>query len=126
MSPASYLTAPPRVAIGIIPPVDFFLFLSLLVFVVAVSGATIVLVRRALTLYYDVQRLLGGADAGVAAILARAAAAPTHLQAAAESGERLARSVTRLRSSLAGASVLRAALQDTLSPVRRVRRAVRK
>ena len=105
---------------------DFFLFLSLLVFVVAVSGATILLVRRALALYYDVRRLLGAFTEGVGAVRDAAAVAPPHLEAAAASGRRLAASTERLRAALARASILHAALQDTITPVRRVRRAARK
>ena len=105
---------------------DFFLFLSLLVFVLAVTGATIVVVRRGITLYYDVRRLTGAVGSRAGAIARSAASAPEHLEAAAASAERLAASTERLRVSLARASILRDALQDAIVPVRRVRRAARK
>src|SRR5918992_832291 len=117
MSPASYLTAPPRVAASSlarkerIATVAAMLFwLALAIFVLAPAAALVFAVRRAFETWRAFKRLGSGAWAGLDRIARATSEIELHLQAAARSGEKLEASLTRLSASRARLNVLTDAL----------------
>jgi hypothetical protein len=115
MSPASYLTAPPRVAAASIAPVSIAsvaLFWSSLALATLVGIASTAFVAvRGLRLYRDARTF--AADAGVAAEVLSRSADALGSRAAAET-EQLEHSIARLRVSTARLSIL----LDAISQVR--------
>jgi ABC-type multidrug transport system fused ATPase/permease subunit len=131
MSPASYLTAPPRgvariVAPSLVPIVaycrlvwDWAIWAALLLAVLAGGGALVLLALRARRAWRDVRdtrrELLGRLDE-----FARNAEAVSEKLAAAGDTAELQGSLARLRVSLARLAVLRAALDEAQGTVGRV------
>jgi hypothetical protein len=115
MSPASYLTAPPRgAAASIAPlasaPLALFWFSLVLAILVGIASAAFVAVRG-LRLYRDARTFAG--EAGVAAEVLSRSADALGSRAAAET-EQLERSIARLRVSTTRLSIL----LDAISQVR--------
>ena len=120
MSPASYLTAPPRVAVGTIATSGrnrlrravasiagvsltlACLLVSLVVVIVSLAMATV----RGLRLYRDAKRLSKAIGETAGRIERSMAQIEVHLSAASASGERLSASLERLGRSRARLSVL--------------------
>src|SRR5436305_4697593 len=121
MSPASYLTAPPRDAASIVAPqgprhtvvtmaamplLDWF---SLLFLVLAFAGSITLAVVRALRTWRAFKGLSEAARAAAERVTRSAADAERHAVALADNGERLNVAALRLNESLAQLGVLRAA-----------------
>ena len=124
MSPASYLTAPPRVAAKIVAPreppdtlvtmagMTLLDWLSLAFLVLALVGSITVAVLRALRTWRTFKGFSSAAGAAVERVTATAADAERHAVALGDNGERLNAAVARLQESLAHLAVLRAAAAD--------------
>jgi hypothetical protein len=124
MSPASYLTAPPRVAAASIAPVTIasmaLFWLSLAVVIVLPAIGIVIVVRRGIAFWRDLKRgtnALAAALDSVAARLERTSAAAEGLSAVTARAEP---SVARLQVSLARFAVLRSAVDDVRSAVGRI------
>jgi hypothetical protein len=120
MSPASYLTAPPRVAavsiarnlVASIAAMALLLWVSVALVVVATVCGLAFLALRGLQLWRTFKafrRALKETTAALTGSLERLAAAG---ERAAAAPERLEPSLARLRVSLAHAAILRSAVQD--------------
>jgi hypothetical protein len=106
MSPASYLTAPPRVATGMIAPLLSLVALALLVGLAAVVGSTAFAGMRAIAVWRDFRgfsHALGAELESFADSLERLAAFQPHT-------ERLTTSFARMEASRERLSVLTSAL----------------
>jgi hypothetical protein len=118
MSPASYLTAPPRVAAASLAgnprcySRHVLFWLALAVFILAPAAALVFAVRRGLETWRAVKQLGRGAGEELDRISRASAEIELHLQAAARSGEKLDASLTRLSSSRRRLSVLTDAFAD--------------
>jgi hypothetical protein len=106
MSPASYLTAPPRVATGMIAPLLSLVALALLVGLAAVVGSTTFVVVRALAVWRDFR----GFSHALGAELGRFADSLERLDASELDTERLTTAVARMEASRKRLSVLTGAL----------------
>ena len=122
MSPASYLTAPPRVAAPIVAPLfrslvtiapmwDWAIWGALIVAALAVGTASALLARRALRGWRDVKDARLDVVRRLDDLSAKVEATAERVAAAGDTGE-LQESVGRLRVSLAQLAVLRAALDE--------------
>jgi hypothetical protein len=122
MSPASYLTAPPRVAAPIVAPSfrslvtiapmwDWAIWGALIVAALAVGAASTLLARRALRGWRDVSDARLDVVRRLDDLSAKVEATAERVAAAEDTGE-LQESVGRLRVSLAQLAVLRAALDE--------------
>jgi hypothetical protein len=139
MSPASYLTAPPRVAASIVAPprpnraprspgyhagIGLLTWISLLFLVVATLGSGLVLFLRGRALWRTLKEVGGAVADAVAAVERSAAAAEKHAASLADGSARLEAAIARLEASLAQLAVLRAAAGDVRGAATGVRRAV--
>ena len=124
MSPASYLTAPPRVAAASIPPVTIgslaLFWLSLAVAVVLPAVGIFIAFRRGLTLWRDLKRVGRGSAAALDDVGRKLERMSTGAEALGEVTARAEPPVERLRVSLARLAVLRSALADVQDSVGRV------
>src|SRR5689334_4982782 len=141
MSPASYLTAPPRVAADSVAPwaskirpgkrhrtpprtiggIELAVWIALAVAVVAVFGAAAQLVVRALRTWRDVRRAGRVLAAGMSEIAARAAATAAGVARLAEQPVHAAQTLEQLESSLGELAVLRAELRRVRSTLASLR-----
>jgi hypothetical protein len=124
MSPASYLTAPPRVALVIIPPLASpsvaLFWLSLAVAVVFPAIGIVLVVRRGLALWRDLKRGGKALVEGLDAVGARVERTSTAAEGLASVTARAEPSLARLRVSLAVLAVLRSAVRDVQDAAGRV------
>src|SRR2546423_4600818 len=124
MSPASYLTAPPRDAASILAPSEhggtvvtmaamaLLAWISLLFLIVALAGSITVAVVRGLRAWRAFRAFSGTASSALDGVLATAAEAERHAVSLTEGSARLAAAVARLQESLAHSAVLRSAAAD--------------
>ena len=119
MSPASYLTAPPRVATTIVAPVVAF-WIALAVLVVAVLGGIAYAVVRGLSLWRQVKRTGGTFGAESARIADATADIQEHLDRASASGASLGDASERLAASRAKLDVQLQALREARQTMRRL------
>lgn len=96
-------------------------WIALAVAVVAVVGATALVVARAIGAWRSFRSLLRGANRQLAELQARAAATEKKAVTATERSAHLADSVARLEQSLETLAVLREAAGEAREHVRRVR-----
>jgi hypothetical protein len=137
MSPASYLTAPPRVAVSIVaklasecallasPAVTLF-WLSLAVSAALVVASAVYVAVRGLETFRAIKQLGRRTGPPLARIEATTAEIDRRLSLFDEREARLAGSLARLRKSQAELNVLTSALDEAIGPARRARAAVRK
>jgi hypothetical protein len=137
MSPASYLTAPPRVAelivakvsrkcgVASIAAVTLF-WLSLAVSAALVIASAVYVARQGLESYRAFKQLGNRAGGELARIEATTAEIERRLSLFDEREARLADSLGRLRKSQAELNVLTTALDEAIAPARRARTAMRK
>jgi hypothetical protein len=119
MSPASYLTAPPRVATTIVAPVVAF-WIALAVLVVAVLGGIAYAVVRGLSLWRQVKRTGGTFGAESARIADATADIQEHLDRASASGASLGDASERLAASRAKLDVQLQAVREARQTMRRL------
>ena len=129
MSPASYLTAPPRDAANIVAPSDstgkavsvrgMVFWISLAVLVVAVVAGIAFCVVRGLQLYRQAKRSSGRITAEMERISAVMAAIERHTAKADAASERLNAATGRLALSRARLDVQLAAIREARAQVRR-------
>src|SRR5579872_1549670 len=123
MSPASYLTAPPRVAARIVAPsapnpalydgsVSVALWVSLAFLVVAVLGSAALAATRGWRLWRAFRATSKGVTDAVSAVTAAAGSAEQHAVALAGGSERLTAAIDHLRASLAELAVIRSAAAE--------------
>jgi hypothetical protein len=124
MSPASYLTAPPRVAAPIVAPpgsedtvvtmagMALLAWISLLFLVVAVVGSVSLATVRGLRTWRAVRAFSGATTGALDDVSRIAAEAERHAVSLSEGNARLGAAVTRLQSSLAQLAILRSAASD--------------
>ena len=127
MSPASYLTAPPRDAAYIVALSRFgskvprmVFYLALLVLIVAVAGGIAFAVVRGVQLYRDVKRARGAMGAEFDRISANTAKIEHHAARAEAASGRLQSATDRLAVSRARLDVQLAAVREARAQVRRV------
>ena len=89
--------------------------------VLALAGSGFVMVARGLRTWRSFRAFGRSAELALDSVNASAALAETHVAAFAASSERLERAQARLAASLAELAVLRAALNEVRSSVRRAR-----
>ena len=118
MSPASYLTAPPRVAATIVAPVVAF-WIALAVLLLAVVGGIAYAVVRGIALWRQVKRTGGTLGAESARVADATADIQEHLDRASASGASLGVAGERL-------AVSRAKLEVQLGAVREARQTMRR
>ena len=118
MSPASYLTAPPRVAATIVAAVVGF-WIALAVLLAGVVGGIAYAVVRGLSLWRQVKRTGGTLGAETARIADATADIQEHLDRASASGTSLGDASARL-------AVSRAKLEVQLGAVREARQTMRR
>ena len=139
MSPASYLTAPPRVAASIVAPrarnraprrprydarIGYLTWISLLFLAVAIISAGVVAFVRGRRLWRTIGSFGGELTEALAAVEKSAASAEARAGALADGSERLQASLARLELSLAQLAVLRGAADELRADVRRARSVV--
>ena len=117
MSPASYLTAPPRDAVTIVAPVVVWIALALLA--VGVVAGIVYAVVRGLALWRQIKRTGSSFSAESDRIAETSAQMQVHLDRASASGARLAGATERLATS-------RARLEVQLQAVREARHTMRR
>ena len=117
MSPASYLTAPPRDAVTIVAPVVVWIALALLA--VGVVACIVYAVVRGLALWRMIKRTGSSFSAESDRIAETSAQMQVHLDRASASGARLAGATERLATS-------RARLEVQLQAVREARHTMRR
>jgi hypothetical protein len=117
MSPASYLTAPPRVAADHCTTVRLYhprvIWIALAFCLLAVIGSVAFASVRAWRLWRTVRATSTRATEAVGRVTASAAAAEQHAVSLTAGTERLAAATERLQASLAELAVLRAAASET-------------
>ena len=118
MSPASYLTAPPRVATTIVAPVVAF-WIALAILLAGVVGGLVYAVVRGITLWRQVKRTGGKLSAETARIAEASAEIQEHLDRASASGTRLGEAAERLAVSRARLDVQLQALREARQALRR-------
>jgi hypothetical protein len=132
MSPASYLTAPPRgvawiiaaVRVSVAPPGysrRVLFWLSLLVSVAVVLAGAVFVALRALGLWRQVKATTGAVTAELERLAASAEAVGTRVEGLAGVTERLDASVSRLAVSRAKLNVLLRAWSEATEPYSRTR-----
>src|SRR5882672_8826029 len=121
MSPASYLTAPPRDAASILAPsepvgtvvtmaaMSLLAWISLLFLLLALAGSVTVAVVRGLRMWRAFRAFSGAARSALDAVMQTAAEAERHAVSLSEGSERLSAAVERLQESLAQLAVIRSA-----------------
>ena len=119
MSPASYLTAPPRVAAIIVAPVVAF-WIALAVLLLAVVGGIAYAVVRGIALWRQVKRTGGTLGAESARIADATADIQEHLDRASASGASLGDAGERLAVSRAKLDVQLQALHEARQTMRRL------
>ena len=119
MSPASYLTAPPRVAAIIVAPVVAF-WIALAVLLLAVVGGIAYAVVRGIALWRQVKRTGGTLSAESARIADATADIQEHLDRASASGASLGVAGERLAVSRAKLDVQLQALREARQTMRRL------
>ena len=119
MSPASYLTAPPRVAVTMVAPVMGF-WIALAVLVAAVVGGIAYAVVRGLALWRQMKRTGGTFEAETARIADATAEIQGHLDRASASGALLGDAAARLAVSRAKLDVQLQALREARQTMRRL------
>ena len=118
MSPASYLTAPPRVATTIVAPVVAF-WIALAILLAGVVGGLVYVVVRGITLWRQVKRTGGTLGAETARIAEASEEIQEHLDRASASGARLGEAAERLAVSRARLDVQLQALREARQALRR-------
>ena len=119
MSPASYLTAPPRVAAIIVAPVVAF-WIALAVLLLAVVGGIAYAVVRGIALWRQVKRTGGTLGAESARVADATADIQEHLDRASVSGASLGDAGERLAVSRAKLDVQLQALREARQTMRRL------
>ena len=119
MSPASYLTAPPRVAATIVAPVVAF-WIALAVLLVGILGGIAYAVLRGLALWRQVKRANRTFGAETARIAEASAEIQEHLDRASASSALLTEAAARLAVSRANLDVQLEAIREARQTVRRV------
>ena len=119
MSPASYLTAPPRVAPTMVAPLVAF-WVSLVVLLAGVLVGLAYAIVRAIALWRQLKRTKGGLEAETARIADATAQIQVHLDRAGASGELLGQASERLAASRARLDVQLRALREARHTIRRV------
>ena len=126
MSPASYLTAPPRVAAAIVAPLvtivpmwNWAIWGALILAALAGVGALALLAARSVKAWRDLQEARRDVVHGLGELQASGEAVAAKLEAAGDTAE-LQESLGRLRVSLARLAVLRAALGEAQETFGRV------
>jgi hypothetical protein len=119
MSPASYLTAPPRVAAIIVAPVVAF-WIALAMLLLAVVGGIAYAVVRGIALWRQVKRIGGTFSAESARIADATADIQEHLDRASASGASLGDAGERLAVSRAKLDVQLQALREARQTMRRL------
>ena len=119
MSPASYLTAPPRVAATIVAPVVAF-WIALAVLLVGILGGIAYAVVRGLALWRQVKRANRTFGAETARIAEASAEIQEHLDRAGASSALLTEATARLAVSRAKLDVQLEAIREARQTVRRV------
>jgi hypothetical protein len=119
MSPASYLTAPPRVAATMVAPVVAF-WIALAVLLVGILGGIAYAVLRGLALWRQVKRANRTFGAETARIAEASAEIQEHLDRASASSALLTEATARLAVSRAKLDVQLAAIREARQTVRRV------
>ena len=119
MSPASYLTAPPRVAATIVAPVVAF-WIALAVLLVGILGGIAYEVLRGLALWRQVKRANRTFGAETARIAEASAEIQEHLDRASASSALLTEATARLAVSRAKLDVQLEAIREARQTVRRV------
>ena len=119
MSPASYLTAPPRVAATIVAPVVAF-WIALAVLLLAVVGGIAYAVVRGIALWRQVKRTGGTLGAESARVADATADIQEHLDRASASGASLGDASERLAASRAKLDVQLQALREARQTMRRL------
>ena len=119
MSPASYLTAPPRVAPTIVAPVVVF-WIALAVLLVGVLGGVAYLVLRGLAFWRQFKRTSRTFESEVARIEQATTEIQTHLDRASSSSVRLREASERLAASRAKLDVQLQAIREARYTMRRV------
>jgi Flp pilus assembly protein TadB len=124
MSPASYLTAPPRVAAASIAPVTIdslaLFWLSVAAVVVLPAIGIVVVVRRGLALWRDLKRAARAFGAALDDVGRKLESMSTGAEGLSDVTARAEPPADRLRVSLARLAVLRSALRDVQDSVGRV------
>ena len=119
MSPASYLTAPPRVAATIVAPVVAF-WIAFAVLLVGILGGIAYAVLRGLALWRQVKRANRTFGAETARIAEACAEIQEHLDRAGASSALLTEATARLAVSRAKLEVQLEAIREARQTVRRV------
>jgi hypothetical protein len=122
MSPASYLTAPPRVA-GVkstILRVPIYVWPALAIALVALFGAPVVAAMRAWRTLKTFKAVARHASEVVEEVARSAAQTEERALAATQGAERLANAVTHLQGSLAELQVLKTAADETRTGLGRI------
>jgi hypothetical protein len=119
MSPASYLTAPPRVAAIIVAPVVAF-WIALAVLLVGIVAGIAYAVVRGITMWRQLKRTSKRLGAETARIADASAEIQEHLDRAGASGALLGEATGRLAASRAVLDVQLQALREARQTVRRV------
>ncbi len=121
MSPASYLAAPPRVAVEncstvvtILPMWDWLVYAALIVGALAVAGALALLAVRVLRAWRDFKRVRRHIFRELDLVAEKAEATLDKIDSATDTGE-LDASLERLRGSLARLALLREAVDEATS-----------
>ncbi len=118
MSPASYLTAPPRVAATMVAPVVGF-WISLAVLLGGIVGGLAYAVWRGLTLWRQLKRTKRALGVETARIADATAGIQAHLDRASASGSLLGEASARLQVSRAVLGVQLQALREARHTLRR-------
>ena len=118
MSPASYLTAPPRDAVTIVAPVVVWIALALLA--VGVVAGIVYAVVRGLALWRLIKRTGSSFSAESERIAETSVQMQVHLDRASASGARLAGATERLATSRARLEVQLQAVSEARHTMRRL------
>ena len=138
MSPASYLTAPPRDAASIVAlpgpahtlvtmaRMSLLAWVSLVFFVLALAVSITVAVVRALRAWRTYRAFSGAIGPVVEHVQRTAAEAEQHASSLNDKTEQLNAAIARLQQSLAALAVLRAAAEDARATLSLRKFAIRK
>jgi hypothetical protein len=134
MSPASYLTAPPRDAASIVAPgsanrgfrstIRGVIWAALAFCILAVVGSTAYAATRAWRLWRTFRGTARAAGEAIGRVSASAAAAEEHAVSLSVGSERLSRSSSRLQEALGELAVIRAAAAEPRGLAATIRGAV--
>jgi hypothetical protein len=124
MSPASYLTAPPRDAASIVAPptranpvvtmaaMALLTWISLLLLLVALAGSITFAALRALRAWRAFRGFTGATSSALADVARTAAEVEEHALGLGQGSERMSAAVSQLQRSLAELAVLQKAASD--------------